>query len=187
MLAAGVTFSAAAQQVSILPDESQLWIEGSSNVNKFQCIAKRYRSDIETTGTVDTLAETGLEVEIDIFVRSFDCGRSRMNRDLQDALKVQQFEAIHFKYLDTKNVVYDSESNTYTLTVEGILSVAGTERTIIFDLDGHLIDATTIKATGSSKIEMRNFNIEPPTAMMGLIKVDELLTVHFDLTAKFED
>lgn len=187
LLTAGATFPVAAQQVTIVTDESKLWIEGRSNVNEFQCFANQYRSDIETTGTIDTLADTGLDVEIDIFVRSFDCGRSRMNRDLQNALRVRDHEAIRFKYIDTENVVYNTGDDTYTLTIKGILIVAGTERTVQFDLDGRLVDNNIIKATGSTTLEMTSFNIEPPTALMGLIKVDGTLVVHFDLTAKFED
>lgn len=186
MAATAVTIPAEGRQVTIVADESKLWIEGRSNVNQFQCFANQYTSDIETTGNADTLADTGLDVEIDIFVRSFDCGRSRMNRDLQDALKVREHEAIRFRYTDTKNVQYNPDDDTYTLTVEGVLIVAGTERTILFDLDGKLVN-NTIKASGNTTLEMTEFNIEPPTALMGLVKVDGTLQVHFDLTAKFED
>jgi polyisoprenoid-binding protein YceI len=39
-----------------------------------------------------------------------------------------------------------------------------------------------LQLTGSYPIKMTEYSIEPPTAMMGAIKVGEEVTVNFDLT-----
>lgn len=38
-------------------------------------------------------------------------------------------------------------------------------------------------AQGTLPIQMTDFNVEPPTAMLGLIRARDKITVHFDITA----
>lgn len=174
-----------AQQLTVVPDESSLWIEGFSNVNQFSCVAKEYETNVNQDRRIEEADPSEIEVEVEIFVESFDCGRSKMNRDLREALKADRHKAIQFRYLSTRQITYDNDSETYTLLVEGILTVAGIERHVEFEMTGKLINENIIQASGQTTLEMSNFDIEPPVALLGLIKVQDRLTVNFNLLAHY--
>lgn len=176
-----------AQNLTIQKENSSLAIEGHSNVNQFRCEANDYQTIIERTSTEDQpdeQLENQLRVNISIEVDGFECGRSRMNRDLRNALKSDQHPTIEFEYISTREMTYDDSSDRYTLQVNGNLTVAGTTNEIEFEINGTLLNGNLIRAKGEKLILMSDYNIEPPVALFGLVKVQEELTVRFDLMAE---
>lgn len=173
------------QQMIVNDEKSNLWIEGRSNVNSFSCDANQYDVNSQRIPAIkpETPNEDNLQIEVSIQVDGFDCGKNKMNRDLYQALKADEYETIHFEYQSTEGVDFNEEKNEYRITVNGILTVAGESNNIRFSMDGYLMDDGTIRAKGDTEIEMSDYNVEPPTAMFGIVRVKNTLTVHFDLTA----
>jgi polyisoprenoid-binding protein YceI len=166
------------------PDEevSRLWIQGSSNVNKFDCVANEYDGEavIESEEDVDD-SSRDVSIEVEIIVNGFDCGKRKMNNDMKDALKADQYPTIKFVF---KSAEPGSDESLNHYVIHGDLTVAGETREISFIAEGDLSENGEMRARGSKKIFMTDYNIEPPTGLFGLIKADDELTVHFDLTAK---
>jgi len=161
---------------------SRLWIEGSSNVNKFDCIAHNYDGEaVLNESSESTAAEDELSIEVNIDVEGFDCGKRKMNNDMKDALKADQYPNIKFIYKSAEPVPDSSEGD---YIIYGELTVAGVSKEISFIADGDVAENGEMRARGSKKIFMTDYNIEPPTGLFGLIKADDELTVHFDLIAK---
>lgn len=174
------------QHMVIHDEQSNLRIEGRSNVNSFSCDANEYDVNSQRLApaiSTKTPQTDNLQIEIGIRVKGFDCGKNRMNRDLYDALKADQYDSIHFEYQSTERVEYDEAGDIYRITVNGILTVAGESNKIQFTLNGYLMENGTIRAKGETEIAMTDYNVEPPTAMFGLVRVNNALTVHFDLIA----
>lgn len=73
-------------------------------------------------------------------------------------------------------------STDYTINSTGTLSMAGSSRTIEMPVKAKLLSSGDIQLKGSYKMNMRDYKMEPPTAIMGTIKVGEELTIDFDLT-----
>jgi polyisoprenoid-binding protein YceI len=71
--------------------------------------------------------------------------------------------------------------------VKGTLTVAGNTRDIQFVTNAYYLEPTRVRAIGKTTIRMTDFDVEPPTALMGLVKADHELTVSFDLVAKETD
>lgn len=174
-------------QTIITPDEeSKLWIEGRSNINQFSCTAERYEGEAEirnqTVFEFAGQAEEQIRLELKIPVRSFECGRNRMNRDLYDALKSDEFSYITFDFKNAKTLP-GSNNDTYKLEIEGVLTVAGTSRDITFEAEGFILDDNQMRTVGQKTILMTDYNVEPPTGLLGLVRAENELTVHFDLYA----
>lgn len=180
LLSGGSSF---AQDVSIQKDQSNLWIEGKSNVNHFTCHAEEYNSVIDTP----EMEHDPFILSVEIAVIGFDCGKRRMNRDLYDALKADNHPTIDFEYEKTHSLSYSDSTDFYKLTVNGTLTVAGHTKTIEFPMSATLLDEGSIRAEGQANIRMSEYNVEPPTALFGLVKVDDKLTVHFELFASIKD
>lgn len=170
--------SALAQDITLDKGKSRLWIEGSTNVNKFSCRAASYDTMVSSP-----VAERELDVEVDIEVRGFDCGKRRMNRDLYETLLSEKHPFISFEYTSTHSITYDDSEDLYDLMVIGYLTVAGHKKKIEFPMQAYVQDDGTLRATGKTELRMTDYNVEPPTALLGMVRVDDLLSVHFELFA----
>lgn len=184
----GVYSGTLTSQVSYVPEsDSRLWIEGRSNVNQFECNASRYDGDARIYENTENISDERATIKLEIDVKGFDCGRSRMNRDLQSALKADYFPKITFHFGEVTNLTEVANTeNALQLEVRGTLTVAGVTREITFKMLGYFLDNGRLRAMGSKEIKMTDYNVEPPTAMLGLVKAENELTVHFDLIAKRE-
>jgi hypothetical protein len=176
-------------QITFTPDpDSKLWIEGRSNVNQFSCEAVNYQGEAvllnQAPDEFDMQAEEQVKLQLQIPVRSFECGRSRMNRDLYNALRSEEFLYIEFEFSNARNITENGDvPNSYILEITGILTVAGTSRAIDFKADGYILEDGRLRAVGKKAILMTDYDVEPPTGLLGLVRAENELTVHFDLYA----
>lgn len=190
IFAVGLSGEESFSQITYSPESmSQLWIEGRSNVNEFECQANRYVGEAtifnqqEPVELIDG-GDNQIFLKVQINVDSFDCGRSRMNRDLREALKSDLFPEITFMF-ERAELLGISEEDEESLEIEvtGQLTVAGETREIHFLTKAYYLNDNQVRAVGNTTIRMTDFNVEPPTALMGMIRADEELTVNFDLIA----
>ena len=107
---------------------------------------------------------------------------SAMDKNAYKALKTDKSPVITYT-MNTGSVV-PSSTGMNTLLCKGRLTVAGT--TIDEDVTalGKLNPDGTVTVTGSSKISMKDFNMVPPTFMMGTIKTGNDVVLKFNVTLK---
>lgn len=194
-------------QLQYVPsDESRVWIEGTSTVNDFTCSTKQIegharlsleeqkqpppsepQAALDTSGSQYSLPSTAPEspiVQARVPVRALDCGKRRQNEDLYEAMKASEHPAIRYEIVNAEVVAApDTSRDHYVVEAIGNLTIAGETRTVRLTLDGRRLDDGRIHARGSLPMQMTDFNVDPPTAMLGLIRVRDSVTVHFDITA----
>ncbi|PWN05075.1 YceI family protein [Rhodohalobacter mucosus] len=188
--AAGTINGSLIAQIEYVPqDSSRLWIAGQSNVNQFECESREHRGEAiifqttTITGDTVTVDEDATKIMLEIDVEGIECGRNRMNRDLRNALKADDYPNITFVFNEIVSISENGHSNSVELEVNGLLTIAGVTREVNVHLTGYTLDDNRVRAEGSKEILMTDFGVEPPTAMLGLVKADNELTVHFDLIA----
>ncbi len=158
--------------ISITP-KSELTISGSTNVNKFDC-----KFDIDlitgpkqvefTTSKNNCILFNNLNLEL--ATNGFDCGHKRMNEDLCDLLKSDQYPAIRIEI--EKVQVNTSEYAKAYIKV----CMAGKEN--YYDLP---VQTKNNRYIGKFRMNIRDFGLEPPTKAFGLIEVDEQIEINFNL------
>lgn len=175
-----------------VPQESRLWIEGTAKPVDFVCTSENVdgfglvRSQAPNEPGIVMAASRGeTEIEVRIPVQRMDCGKARMNRDFRNALKADQYDEIIFRFNYAERD--DANENAIRFIVTGDLTVAGVTRTVEVPVDGVQMQDESFRIRGQRTIRMTDFNVEPPTALMGLIQADDELTVHFDILVKPED
>lgn len=184
-----ITDEAFSRQTTYIPEEvSKLWIEGRSNINEFECQANKYfgEATLFDDPNPDFLQDVSerLFLKVEIRVDGFECGRSRMNRDLQQALKSDEFPEIVFMF-DNATMLNgpQEDDDAFEIEVHGSLTVAGNTKNIRFVTKAYYLEHDKVRAIGRTTIRMSDFGVEPPTALMGLVKADDELAVNFDLIA----
>lgn len=167
-----------------LLENSSMTIAGSSTLHgwtveatefsvQFSIPDNWFQSDDDWNGSdIDRLSVT-------IPVEHLDGGRNKMNRDLRDALRFDDHPQIRFSW---DKVRFTGQTDTgWRANVSGSVTVAGEEREIQFDADISLNEWNQIVAKGSVPMNMTDYKIEPPTALLGVIQTDEEIELSFEL------
>jgi polyisoprenoid-binding protein YceI len=104
-----------------------------------------------------------------------------MNEDILKALKDKEAPAIEFK-LASYDVAKGATGVQGTLT--GTLSLGGVQRTVSVPAQASEAGSGGLRVTGAYELHMKDFGLKPPSLMMGTMKVDELVTVNFDVVLR---
>jgi polyisoprenoid-binding protein YceI len=105
-------------------------------------------------------------------------------KDIIVKIPVKSIKSTKGSMMDNKTYdAFNADKNpTITFKVASI-KISGSGKDYILDATGTLTMAGTSKSIGitNKKLIMKDFGMEPPTAMLGTIKVGEETTVAFDL------
>lgn len=173
------------QQITVR-NGSTLRIDGTSSVNAFTCIAETVDGHGRLATTPARLASTSVresQAELNVPVHALDCGKKRMNKDLYEAIEASEHPMIRYR-LDEADLLERVGEDTYRLRTRGQLSLAGEERPIEMTVVGKRIGDGQYTVQGSKSLLMSDFGIDPPSALLGLIKAHDRIEVHFDLVAE---
>jgi hypothetical protein len=173
-----------------LLDESSLKIKGTSTLHDWDVEAREFSVefgvplhwfDDDTEWEGDEISNLRVIVPVD----DLDGGRSRMNRDLRNAMNAEEYPEIEFDWSEI--VIEKNEGNDFLFKVNGSVSIAGETRDIMFESRVYKTDQNTINASGEVGLNMRDFGIDPPRALLGAIRTGEEITVVFDIVLERRD
>lgn len=165
---------------------SQLRLEGVTNINRFTCDCSdnfpkdTYEVIQDNRPFILNFRNTDLRLTTD----KLDCGRKVINKDLRKALKSDSFPHIRIEVQtirlpEAKGQM--SESEWTTLPVKTHITVAGQRRPLHLSVAVKNLGDNTYQLRSQTEIAMSDFGIDPPAAMLGMIKVQDIITIHFDL------
>ena len=172
----GLAVSSASAQMALprnfsLSKESKLWFDGTSTVRSFTCAAKKVDANVtaEPDASPTEIVKTASLV---VAVASIDCGNGKMNDHMRNALKADKNPQITWKMAS-----YRVEGTA--VVMDGTLSIAGKENPIELRGTGSA-DNGVIRIKGSKQLKMTEFDVKPPSLMLGTMKVGPMVTVSFD-------
>jgi polyisoprenoid-binding protein YceI len=165
---------------------SRLWVTGTSTVKDFQCQAKAVDAALESTTPAlarDIVAGTKAVASLDLKIRAkdLDCANSTMNEHMLKALKADKNAVIEFK-LSSYDMTKAADGMNGKLT--GALTLGGTTKDITFTAAGSAHSDGSLHVTGAYPILMSDYGLKAPSLMMGTMKVNNRVTVNFDLLVK---
>lgn len=162
---------------SVILNESKLRINGTSNVNDFECV---YEEELES----DTLSHQVEVTEafaniqgdrLELVVESFDCGKRGINRDFRNTLKSKEHPNIHIEVLQVSAINGIPDKASVSIELAGITNIYDVQLKDVSLEDG------SIRVFGEQNLKMSDFGLKPPTALFGLIKVRDRLKISFTL------
>lgn len=171
------------QNHSLALASAKVTIAGSSNIHKWTAATTDVR--IKNAKLAITLTEPGflagivkpsaLEAfEISLPVLTLKSDKDGLDKNMYKALKSDKHADITFRA--TKLVAGTGDG---MLKATGMLKIAGVEKEVSFDLKAQL-NGALLSIKGAVPILMTDFGIEPPKAMLGMLKTDPKVTVTFD-------
>ena len=172
----------------VLERGSRLWLEGSSNVHDWTCIAgridARIQVDLVAPGTVAPAPRQITGVVVQVPVDQLGCGNGKMDANLRRALKAAEHPLIEFRMTEAK--VAQAAAGGVTALVTGELTIAGVTRTVEFTAQGSDSAGAGLQISGSEEFRMTDFGVEPPRAMFGALKTADRILVRFQLVTSYK-
>ncbi|RYE58133.1 MAG: YceI family protein [Sphingobacteriales bacterium] len=111
--------------------------------------------------------------------RSLKSGKSSMDDRTYKSILANEFPKIVYQ-LKTA-VVNPLAPNKFQLQTTGNLTIAGNTQLISMNVVATINADQSITCTGSEKLKLTDFKINPPSFMLGAMKVGNDLTIKFDL------
>lgn len=180
----GQATECSAYTTTTLLENSSMSITGSSTLHGWNVEATQYsvRFIIPESWFDSNENWKGKDVDelvVNAPVEHLDGGENKMNRDLRDALEFEEYPEIVFRW-DNINFVGKTDTGKKA-EVSGKINIAGVEREISFQANIYLNEWSQIVARGNVPINMKDYGIEPPRALLGLIKTDENIELVYEL------
>lgn len=175
-----VGLTAQAQNYQATASNSTITVDGTSNVHDWDINAEKFTANATIENKEDSLEIKALT--LNLVAESLKSGKSGMDKNTYKALETNKNKNIIFTYKNTTSIK-ETASNTYAVIVQGVLEIAGTKKTT--NLNFELVktnDSYTIN--GSKDINMPEYNVTPPTAMLGTIKTGADVTINYKLNLK---
>lgn len=169
-----------AQNYNSVKAQSEIGVKGTSNLHDWDVKAENFTAKAEIIKTNDQPEIKKFDFEVE--AESLKSGKNGMDKNTYTALKTKSHKKITFKHLETSSI-RKAGGNNYDVVIRGTLNIAGTAKDV--RINGQLTNTGngyTVK--GSVPIDMTDFNITPPTALMGTIKTGKEITVDYHLILK---
>jgi polyisoprenoid-binding protein YceI len=159
-------------------------IAGTSNVHAFTASTSAVRiTRVQIAGGVtgsdvwDEVVKPGaVEVfEVAISAATLSSPKDGLDKNMHKALKATEHPDIVFRLLRLE----PRQGSPGAFRGVGRLHIAGVEREVTLDVTTERKDATLI-VQGQLPLQMTDYGIKPPTAMLGMLKTDPKVIVTFE-------
>lgn len=151
-------------------------VKGTSSLHEWESEI----TGVDFKGTLITDANSVKEIksgELKILVKGIKSTKGKiMDNKTYEAFDYEKNPYVTFKYISAK------AGATGNWEINGTLSMAGNSRPLVLTATTKVLPNGEIRITASKKLKMTEFNMKPPTAVMGTIKVGDEVTLVFDIT-----
>jgi polyisoprenoid-binding protein YceI len=178
IVAIGFTFSHAQAQTQTLQLENEnsfLTVFGSSNLHGWKVDAKTQNGLIR----FNSLETCNIEsLTFAVLTESLQGAKPGITSTASKALKSDRYKTILYTLVDVKNIT-DKGNGVFEIETIGDLAIAGTKKSVPIHFDV-TISNQKVMLKGKVKLKFTEFNITPPTGMLGVVEAKD------DIFLKFE-
>jgi len=164
---------------------SSIEIDGTSTLHDWTAVAKDFTVDFRVpkdwTKGVDFWDAEDIEgLVVTVPVEKLDSGKGGMDKRMYKALKDDDHPRIIFEYSNVELEESD-KLDAKNLVINGELTIAGVSKPVSLEVTGEILESNALKFSGSYTMNMTEFDVEPPSAMLGTIKSGEEITIRYDI------
>jgi len=171
---------AASSQVKarlILP-ESKVSVRGTSSMHEWEVAVEEYDVEFSFRNTGNGKMSIN-NIKAVFSGASVTSDNKIMTGKARDALTVREHPEIVFDSEGAENVIINDGKISGILN--GKLQLGGISKSIAVSYSGN-IDGDRFLITGSEEVNMADYGIKPPTALLGTLKTGENVTVELRLS-----
>ena len=178
LLSALMTAGVVAQQYTMAGGAAvgRITISGGSTLRDWSCDVSRFDATVRSpvAGEALTLPSGRERATFLVPVNGIDCRNRTMNSHLREALHGERHPEIRFELTG-----YTLGAGS-TLSALGNLTIAGRTTPVAVEAAWSMSGAN-LRVQGSRTLRMTELGVQPPTLMLGTLKVHDEITIAFDL------
>ena len=165
---------------------SELSIKVTTNVNSFDCSSREVLPTQVLTGFLNAEKQSARfeHAVLQLHVNTLDCDNGKINSDLQKALNADRYPFITIKIHSAKARRKVKRYEWVEIDAKSTLTVHGVSLPIVLQVRGKRTGADTFHFKAEHTIKMTDHKVDPPTALLGMIKVEDEITFHLDIKVK---
>lgn len=110
-------------------------------------------------------------------IKKFKSDNKMAQRDFYKLLNADVYPEM---FLEVEDLTYTQENGVYVGEVLIDITISDIKRGYKIPIEA-TIENNILKAKAKKKLSIRDFNLEPPTALMGMIKVSEWIEINLDI------
>ena len=156
---------------------------GTSNLHNWSMEAKDITGSAKfgfAAGGGEPQSLTALDLSIP--VHNLKSGESSMDSRAYTALKADKFGMITFT--SASAVIVPGQKNQFQVKSTGSMTIAGVTQPVVLTAACQVNADGSIACSGSAQLKMTDYQMKPPSFMLGALKTGDALTIDFSLTLK---
>jgi len=162
--------------------DASIKVLGSSNVHDWTMASQSMESQgefkLDNEGQLRSLSSFSFSLE----AKSLKSEHSSMDDRTYKTMKADQFPKVTYKL--SSAVITPVQKNKYSIKTTGELTIAGVSQTITMVVTAVINPDNTITCSGSEALKLTDYKIDPPSFMLGAMKVKNDFTIQFNLGYK---
>jgi polyisoprenoid-binding protein YceI len=179
LLLIGITQALVSQTaVNLLPEQSTITIKGTSSLHDWEEKVEKFEVTLNLKFREKEI--TGID-KVHLICNSSSIASENfiMTNKTHNALMVDKYPDIIFKLVSVDKL--SSQNGNFSGTLVGDVILAGVTKRITVAFTG-VRSGNKISIKGLKELNMNDFKIKPPTAIMGTLKTGAEITVSFQLS-----
>jgi len=169
------------KEFQLAEKDYSIQIEGTSNVHDWTMEAFNISGKALTQWSQNGLKGFD-QVRITVPAKTLESGKRIMNNKTYDALEVEKHPNITFELISVSNL--KTSGMEFSGTATGTLKMAGESSILSVPFKGKILDEGSFQVNGTFSVQMTEFGIDPPTAMLGTLKTGDQVTLEYRMTFK---
>jgi polyisoprenoid-binding protein YceI len=180
----GFTYNLQAQSIYKITDskDNDMKLSGTSTLHDWTMNANTFTSEAQFNLKPDGRQITGIRsLNFALVVQNLKSGEKGLDKNAYKALKADANKDIEFKLV---SATVTPANNKYLIRAHGNLTIAGVTRQVTINVIAVVNQNGTITCTGSQQLNMTDYQVKPPTFMLGAMKTGDAVTLDFTLAYK---
>jgi hypothetical protein len=170
----------------VVEKNSSLRIEGKSNVNTYKCDIMEYLNGdtiLLYKGNAPGQTQIATKGGLTLNINRFDCHQNHVTADLKKTLKATENAYMKINLLSFGRI----QVNTPNQEIKGYVEIqlAGVTKKIEMDYVVVRNQPGSLHLIGTRKLLFSDFKLIPPRKLAGMIRVEEEITVRFQLMLRY--
>lgn len=124
------------------------------------------------------------DAKLNLSTSLLDCGRKAITKDMRKTLQSDKYPNIILELKEIQNTrCHNLELCDEWFDLQAVVDITLTceTNTYTFPVFAKKVDDKVFRVSGDTSLQLCDFDIEAPTALLGLIKVKDGLNISFDL------
>lgn len=152
-------------------------MEGTSTMHDWHMVSEQGISDVIFNFDGNNLTAMP-SLTFTVKAETLKSGTKGLNNNAYKTLHTDKYPAIGF----TSNyaTIHNTGENSYLMSVKGNLTISGFSKDVWVSVACKVNPDQSIQATGSCKLKMSEYKLEPPSFMFGAMKTGDEVTIKFN-------